>query len=281
MKKNEASSVFAMTKTFAEQRRFLPIDPVRDELLQVIRENQIVVVVGETGRGETTQMTQVRTPPPPPLPCLHCSSFHPAQGFIRWGTPHPPTGPKPPRPPPPFPPRPVLPAPLPLPPSPPPAPRAARTPARDPPGALKVSRALPNSSYRLPSVYACSLGHEDGCTTYGVVGCTQPQHPLHPPPCSPPPPLPPPPPSPLCSAPIPSYLPCIRAMLALLHTRRVHSPSTAWWGCTQPRRVAAAMSVAKASGGREWAVGLGTTVGDAIRFEDVTSSSTLIKVGEI
>ena len=27
---------------------------------QVIRENQVVVVVGETGSGKTTQMTQVR-----------------------------------------------------------------------------------------------------------------------------------------------------------------------------------------------------------------------------
>lgn len=34
------------------------LSQVRDELLQVIRENQIVVVVGETGSGKTTQMTQ-------------------------------------------------------------------------------------------------------------------------------------------------------------------------------------------------------------------------------
>jgi pre-mRNA-splicing factor ATP-dependent RNA helicase DHX38/PRP16 len=31
---------------------------VRDELLQVIRDNQVVVVVGETGSGKTTQMAQ-------------------------------------------------------------------------------------------------------------------------------------------------------------------------------------------------------------------------------
>ena len=30
---------------------------------QVIRENQVVVVVGETGSGKTTQMTQVRARP--------------------------------------------------------------------------------------------------------------------------------------------------------------------------------------------------------------------------
>ncbi|XP_031402442.1 pre-mRNA-splicing factor ATP-dependent RNA helicase DEAH7-like [Punica granatum] len=59
MKKNgDAVSDFAMTKTLSEQRRYLPIYSVRDELLQVIRENQVVVVVGETGSGKTTQLTQ-------------------------------------------------------------------------------------------------------------------------------------------------------------------------------------------------------------------------------
>ncbi|KAJ7945536.1 Pre-mRNA-splicing factor ATP-dependent RNA helicase [Quillaja saponaria] len=41
-----------------EQRQYLPIFSVRDELLQVVRENQVVVVVGETGSGKTTQLTQ-------------------------------------------------------------------------------------------------------------------------------------------------------------------------------------------------------------------------------
>lgn len=40
----------------SEQRRFLPVYEVRDELLQVIRENQVVIVVGETGSGKTTQV---------------------------------------------------------------------------------------------------------------------------------------------------------------------------------------------------------------------------------
>ncbi|CAI5470166.1 unnamed protein product [Closterium sp. Yama58-4] len=53
-----AASDFAKNKSIAEQRMYLPIYSVRDELLQVIRENQIVVVVGETGSGKTTQMTQ-------------------------------------------------------------------------------------------------------------------------------------------------------------------------------------------------------------------------------
>lgn len=46
-------------------------------------------------------------------------------------------------------------------------------------------------------------------------------------------------------------------------------------GCTQPRRVAA-MSVAKRVS-EEMEVKLGSTVGYAIRFEDVTSSETVIK----
>ncbi|KAJ8754552.1 hypothetical protein K2173_005713 [Erythroxylum novogranatense] len=58
MKKGEAVSDFAMSKSLAEQRQYLPIFSVRDELLQIIRENQVVVVVGETGSGKTTQLTQ-------------------------------------------------------------------------------------------------------------------------------------------------------------------------------------------------------------------------------
>ncbi|KAG5114825.1 hypothetical protein AAZX31_13G323800 [Glycine max] len=58
MKKGEAVSDFAKSKTLAEQRQYLPIFSVREELLQVVRENQVVVVVGETGSGKTTQLTQ-------------------------------------------------------------------------------------------------------------------------------------------------------------------------------------------------------------------------------
>ena len=58
----QAQSEFAKSKTMAEQRRFLPVYGVREELLQVIRENQVVVVVGETGSGKTTQVH---------LPCLN------------------------------------------------------------------------------------------------------------------------------------------------------------------------------------------------------------------
>ncbi|KDD73479.1 hypothetical protein H632_c2133p0, partial [Helicosporidium sp. ATCC 50920] len=51
-------SEFARTRTLGEQRRSLPVYGVREELLDAVRENQIVVVVGETGSGKTTQMTQ-------------------------------------------------------------------------------------------------------------------------------------------------------------------------------------------------------------------------------
>ncbi|GKC44390.1 pre-mRNA-splicing factor ATP-dependent RNA helicase DEAH7, partial [Tanacetum coccineum] len=58
MKKGEAVSDFAKSKSLSEQRQYLPIFSVRDEFLQVVRENQVVVVVGETGSGNTTQLTQ-------------------------------------------------------------------------------------------------------------------------------------------------------------------------------------------------------------------------------
>lgn len=56
--KAEAVSDFAKSNSLAQQRQYLPIYTVRDDLLQVVRENQVVVVVGETGSGKTTQLTQ-------------------------------------------------------------------------------------------------------------------------------------------------------------------------------------------------------------------------------
>lgn len=59
MKKDEkGSSSFSKSKTMREQREFLPAFAVREDLLRVIRDNQVVVVVGETGSGKTTQLTQ-------------------------------------------------------------------------------------------------------------------------------------------------------------------------------------------------------------------------------
>ncbi|XP_060796794.1 pre-mRNA-splicing factor ATP-dependent RNA helicase PRP16 isoform X1 [Neoarius graeffei] len=56
--KTEASSEFAKRKTLLEQRQYLPIFAVRQQLLNIIRDNSIVIVVGETGSGKTTQLTQ-------------------------------------------------------------------------------------------------------------------------------------------------------------------------------------------------------------------------------
>ncbi|ODQ79754.1 hypothetical protein BABINDRAFT_36500 [Babjeviella inositovora NRRL Y-12698] len=41
-----------------EQRRGLPVYKMREELLAVVRANQFLVIVGETGSGKTTQITQ-------------------------------------------------------------------------------------------------------------------------------------------------------------------------------------------------------------------------------
>uniref|UniRef100_A0A3Q2QDK7 Pre-mRNA-splicing factor ATP-dependent RNA helicase PRP16 n=1 Tax=Fundulus heteroclitus TaxID=8078 RepID=A0A3Q2QDK7_FUNHE len=56
--KSEASSDFAKKKSILEQRQYLPIFAVRQQLLNIIRDNSIVIVVGETGSGKTTQLTQ-------------------------------------------------------------------------------------------------------------------------------------------------------------------------------------------------------------------------------
>lgn len=45
-------------KTIAEQRASLPIAHLRDKLLDAVAGSQILVVVGETGSGKSTQMTQ-------------------------------------------------------------------------------------------------------------------------------------------------------------------------------------------------------------------------------
>lgn len=41
-----------------EQRKSLPVYEMREELIQAVRENQFIVIVGETGSGKTTQITQ-------------------------------------------------------------------------------------------------------------------------------------------------------------------------------------------------------------------------------
>ncbi|GJD06313.1 Pre-mRNA-splicing factor ATP-dependent RNA helicase PRP16 [Galdieria sulphuraria] len=44
--------------SIAQQRKTLPIYGMKNDILRVVRENQIVVIVGETGSGKTTQLTQ-------------------------------------------------------------------------------------------------------------------------------------------------------------------------------------------------------------------------------
>lgn len=46
------------TKSIKEQRESLPIFKLKEQLLKAIKENQILIVVGETGSGKTTQITQ-------------------------------------------------------------------------------------------------------------------------------------------------------------------------------------------------------------------------------
>ncbi|THH05571.1 hypothetical protein EW145_g4696 [Phellinidium pouzarii] len=58
LKAGTASSSFARSRTLKEQREYLPAFACREDLLRTIRDNQVVVVVGETGSGKTTQLTQ-------------------------------------------------------------------------------------------------------------------------------------------------------------------------------------------------------------------------------
>ena len=44
--------------TIKEQREGLPVYKLRDQMIQAIQDNQILIVIGETGSGKTTQMTQ-------------------------------------------------------------------------------------------------------------------------------------------------------------------------------------------------------------------------------
>lgn len=74
LKQDQAVSEFARTNTIDEQRKLLPIYTVRENLLALLRENNgglmlwgmcdvvmipsVVIIVGETGSGKTTQLTQ-------------------------------------------------------------------------------------------------------------------------------------------------------------------------------------------------------------------------------
>lgn len=54
----EQKSEFSKTKSLKEQREFLPAYACKQEMLRIIRDNSVVVIVGETGSGKTTQLTQ-------------------------------------------------------------------------------------------------------------------------------------------------------------------------------------------------------------------------------
>ncbi|KAM0787222.1 hypothetical protein ACM66B_006460 [Microbotryomycetes sp. NB124-2] len=58
LKTAKGTSHFARTKSLKQQRQYLPAFASREALLQVIRENQVIVVIGETGSGKTTQLAQ-------------------------------------------------------------------------------------------------------------------------------------------------------------------------------------------------------------------------------
>lgn len=47
-----------MSLTIREQKESLPIFRLKSELMKAVEENQVLVVIGETGSGKTTQMTQ-------------------------------------------------------------------------------------------------------------------------------------------------------------------------------------------------------------------------------
>jgi len=47
-----------LAETLAETRKALPVYPFREDLLKAVREHQILIIVGETGSGKTTQIPQ-------------------------------------------------------------------------------------------------------------------------------------------------------------------------------------------------------------------------------
>eukprot|EP00002_Diphylleia_rotans_P022935 TRINITY_DN4502_c0_g1_i1.p1 TRINITY_DN4502_c0_g1~~TRINITY_DN4502_c0_g1_i1.p1 ORF type:complete len:1132 (+),score=246.53 TRINITY_DN4502_c0_g1_i1:49-3444(+) len=56
--KNNISFGKRTSLSIKEQRESLPIFPLRERLLEAVASNQVLVVIGETGSGKTTQITQ-------------------------------------------------------------------------------------------------------------------------------------------------------------------------------------------------------------------------------
>lgn len=55
---NKASYGRKTQLSILEQRQGLPIYKLRNNLVQAVKDNQILIVIGETGSGKTTQITQ-------------------------------------------------------------------------------------------------------------------------------------------------------------------------------------------------------------------------------
>ena len=54
----ETSKAKLELEKLQENRKTLPIYPYRDDLLQAVEQYQVLVIVGETGSGKTTQILQ-------------------------------------------------------------------------------------------------------------------------------------------------------------------------------------------------------------------------------
>lgn len=57
-KSEDSTLAFKVSREIQEVRRSLPVYKLREEFLQAIEKNQVLIVVGETGSGKTTQLPQ-------------------------------------------------------------------------------------------------------------------------------------------------------------------------------------------------------------------------------
>ena len=55
---SQNKSDFMKGKSLKQQREYLPIYTIKQELMHIIADNKIIIIVGETGSGKTTQLTQ-------------------------------------------------------------------------------------------------------------------------------------------------------------------------------------------------------------------------------
>lgn len=58
MMMQQLSAAEAKAKSIEETRRSLPIYAFRDQIIEAVREHQVLIIVGETGSGKTTQLPQ-------------------------------------------------------------------------------------------------------------------------------------------------------------------------------------------------------------------------------